>query len=373
MLPRILLVTISIFAALAVTEIAVRLLPIGPIEIPLSRQKYQLSEIPGISYQCSPGFEDDHGLTFNEYGWRSPSLSKEKADGTFRIAFIGDSVTHGVGVDRAETFPQLVTTLLQEHCAGDEVKKFEFINAAVSGYNLQDIAATFEHLVLGFDPDLVIYTYCANDPQQFSIERERLLDAVDNKDQRRGLMERSRLWRILSAGRSAPEPEDPQFAPWGEGQDHYYVRIHRDPNQWTPARQALKKIQELCALNDIPLRGYLSPILYDITDDNRYQLSSLEEFLAKQFAELDIEFHNLRPCLAEVERRHGDVLPIRWGTARDGLHFNARGHGAVAAEMLTPLLDQFPALHETDSLKASLERYRAGLLPDGSAPVVTEE
>ncbi len=73
--------------------------------------------------------------------------------GEYRIAFVGDSVTFGVGVPTGETYPEVVEKILnrlQHHC---QVHVFNF---AVSSYSLKEMTATLKYRVPEVSPDLVV-------------------------------------------------------------------------------------------------------------------------------------------------------------------------------------------------------------------------
>jgi len=89
-------------------------------------------------------------------GLRSPVPARtygNKQAGEYRIAFVGDSVTFGVGVPTGETYPEIVEkslNYLQHHC---QVNVFNF---AVSSYSLKEMTATLKYRVPEVSPDLVV-------------------------------------------------------------------------------------------------------------------------------------------------------------------------------------------------------------------------
>jgi len=379
---RLFLLFVSVLFTLVVAEGIARVFDIGPKQIPMQIGKYQLSTNKGISYQLVPGSDDGIAGTHNRWGMRSPDISKEKPEGVYRVAFIGDSITYGAGVGAEDTFANLVTELfLMEE---DLAMRVETMNFGVVGYSIHDTLAVVEHQLGKFDPDLVVYTYCMNDPQRFSVEREMLLEQLGNRKSNPvvTLIQRSRLGilaRTLTRGTVKTEREDvdyeaianrdPQMTNRGWNENHYFVKLHKDPVAWAEARQALGAIVDHCREGlpggdgePVPLLTLLSPILYDITDDGRYALTSVEAHLTSEFADEDLLLFNLRPDFAEIERRHGDVLPVYWGELRDGLHFSSYGHRAVAAILYQAIAREsgLSSPSVNPELNKTLEAYRLG-------------
>ena len=78
---------------------------------------------------------------------------ENKQTNEYRIAFVGDSVTFGVGVPTGETYPEIVEQQLnhlQHHC---HVTVFNF---GVSSYSVKEMTATLQYRVPEINPDLVV-------------------------------------------------------------------------------------------------------------------------------------------------------------------------------------------------------------------------
>ena len=95
----------------------------------------------------------------NELGYRTGPVVKEP--GTFRVLFVGDSWTFGMGVTETESYPKVFERLAASH-AGLE-RKVEAWSLALPGYNtLNELAALwfyFDRL----EPDLVVVSPTRND------------------------------------------------------------------------------------------------------------------------------------------------------------------------------------------------------------------
>jgi lysophospholipase L1-like esterase len=123
---------------------------------------YSTSKIQGLYYTYKP---DYNGIAFgvdlktNSLGFRGPEWSKEKGSAVFRIALIGDSHAFGYGVPYESSVGEVLASILR-NCYRTPV---EVLNFGVNGYNSRQQRAVFQHLALGFNPDLVVLMPSSND------------------------------------------------------------------------------------------------------------------------------------------------------------------------------------------------------------------
>ena len=119
---------------------------------------YRPSSEPGLIYKMSPSSRC--GL-YNQQGFRDNPFQLEKVAGTFRIIVIGDSVAGGEGIDDIQlTFPKL----LERKLNSNSKRKIEVLNMAVTGYSTSQELVLLEKTALAYKPDLVLWSYCLNDP-----------------------------------------------------------------------------------------------------------------------------------------------------------------------------------------------------------------
>jgi lysophospholipase L1-like esterase len=114
-------------------------------------------------------------INTDEFGLRSLTPGAKlaaKGSHEYRLAFLGDSVTFGVGVATADTYPEVVQTTLNRLQRRCRVKVFNF---AVSSYSVKEMAATLKYRVPEVSPDLVILGIIIND---FDISRTPGVDAL---------------------------------------------------------------------------------------------------------------------------------------------------------------------------------------------------
>jgi lysophospholipase L1-like esterase len=93
-------------------------------------------------------------------GLRGPEIAGKAADGTARIAFVGDSITMGWGVAEKETFAHQVIEGLVK--AGRKVDGF---NLGVGNYNTQQELTLFREVGAPLKPDIIVLAYFINDAE----------------------------------------------------------------------------------------------------------------------------------------------------------------------------------------------------------------
>lgn len=104
------------------------------------------------------------GDTFkvNEIGYRTPSLAGGKPAGTFRVVFLGDSWTFGMGVSEDASFPQRFEALARQLGAGQN-RRVEAVNLALPGYNTANQLAALDYFWERVRPDAVVVCPTSND------------------------------------------------------------------------------------------------------------------------------------------------------------------------------------------------------------------
>ncbi len=331
------LVMLSIALALLSGEAVVRILKIAPERHPVAYANFQLSDNPILGYELLPNSPDGPHSISNQ-GLRDQPYSIAKPEGVFRIAVIGDSVTFGLRVDREANYTERLEYLLNTHL-GNARTHYDVLNFGVVGYNVTQIAESVRSKVVRYQPDLVIYGYCLNDPQEYSLEMQRLRYLAAHQT-RKGvpyldkLVQQSQLYLLLqhvtnlytARANAAPETElraehDPQFrAMSGNRHVQYFARLHSDQGQggWWRVEQGIKTIANATS---VPVVKVIFPLLDDLQN---YQLKPVHDRVAQQFAAAAngaIDLLEAFARLAQTTRR-----PI--GT--DTLHPNSDGHWLAA-------------------------------------------
>ncbi|MCI0590775.1 MAG: SGNH/GDSL hydrolase family protein [Gammaproteobacteria bacterium] len=100
-------------------------------------------------------------IQMNRYGFRDYDYaSKNKPANVYRAAFIGDSVTLGLGVKASDTFVQKFNVFTKKL---DLPTTIEGMNFGMDGYNAPQIYELLVTKVIMFSPDEVVYLMCLND------------------------------------------------------------------------------------------------------------------------------------------------------------------------------------------------------------------
>ncbi|MDD5089860.1 MAG: SGNH/GDSL hydrolase family protein [Candidatus Wallbacteria bacterium] len=92
--------------------------------------------------------------SINDHGFRGHPVRENLR----KIAFIGDSVVFGVGLNDEETLPYR----LQEYFASSE-EIFQVLNFGVPGYNTEQASLFLERQLEKLTPDMIILGYTLND------------------------------------------------------------------------------------------------------------------------------------------------------------------------------------------------------------------
>jgi HEAT repeat protein len=95
---------------------------------------------------------------FNHDGLRDRTHTVEKPDDVWRVAFLGDSVTLGAGLEPAEAYPQVLQTRLDAEGRGTEV-----FNVALWGWSTRQERIAWQRIARKYRLDQVVLAVCLND------------------------------------------------------------------------------------------------------------------------------------------------------------------------------------------------------------------
>ena len=166
---RLLLVALSLFAALAMAEAAVRLLGLQ------GREKVRV--VPGRGITFEPGSAYRHvregrsSGRFNAQGFRDRERVVEKPAGGYRILVLGDSFVEALQVPRDEAFPAILEDRLRLRPGGASV---EVLAMGQSGFGTASEVMRSLDFGAAYGPDVVLLAfYAGNDVR----DNSRLLSA----------------------------------------------------------------------------------------------------------------------------------------------------------------------------------------------------
>lgn len=338
-------------AGLIICEILVRGFNIGPEISAVRSGNFQLSKNPILRYELAPNTPDG-SFAISDAGLRDRHYSLEKPDNTFRIAFLGDSIAYGFGVDQTETTSAHLERLLNKYYP-DAGFSFEVLNFGVPGYNFQQIFETLRVKALLYSLDLIIYAYCLNDPQEYSYEMAKLQAgtvAATNVLEVIPLY-RSRLFMLARYAITRPKwnRDDPQAIALSKGNyAQYFSQLHRDPARWGPIQSGLDELRDISLTRGVPVLVLIIPVLKDLEN---YPIKSVSALLHRAFADRSLHVLDLLEFYASYEQEEN--RRIGW----DSLHLTAEGHAFTAVATLYKLLDEslIPGLMSRDVSKVLAE------------------
>ncbi len=163
----------AIAVALGVAELGVRALAAAGAVADAPHLKIDGTDFFTLTYDPTLGWKNTPGrylATFRDHqieirqdshGFRNNEISGKKPAGVFRVLILGDSMAWGWGVDQRFVYSEFLEQKLNERGAGR--KKFEVVNAAVSGYGTAQELLLFRRVAAAAQPDLVLLHYFGND------------------------------------------------------------------------------------------------------------------------------------------------------------------------------------------------------------------
>ncbi|HVG30752.1 MAG TPA: SGNH/GDSL hydrolase family protein [Pyrinomonadaceae bacterium] len=155
----------SVFVALLVVEVALRLLhPAYNVTIPWSYE-YDAE----LAFRLKPGAH-----LFRTTDFQQEARTNRAGDSNFQESFddyprlvftVGDSFTQGIGVPADASYPFQLDLFLNRDAGGFYVKRFGVVNLGVSGFGgEQNFIALRRHVALSSrPPSFILYLGCDND------------------------------------------------------------------------------------------------------------------------------------------------------------------------------------------------------------------
>ncbi|HEX6886173.1 MAG TPA: GDSL-type esterase/lipase family protein [Planctomycetota bacterium] len=333
------LALLGLALGLGTGELLVRALDVGPRFQVVHRELFQLADDPELGYELRPLAPDGAGR-INSAGFRDREFPRARPTGVVRIVAVGDSVTFGEPRKPAESWPKALERELAARGEALGPAPIEVLNLGVTGYNAVQVARRLERLGLAHEPDLVLYGYVLNDPQELSIEREALRDllAAAERDLEGelargafGLLAHSRLaaWaRTLVHPAQALQPgtvefrhrRDPAYLAFQEGDRRgaYFRALHADPAALARLRAGLDRLAAAARAAGVPAVVVLFPLLLD-PREGPYPLADVHARVAAEARARGLDTLDLTDALRACGR-----------CASDFLHPNAAGARAAA-------------------------------------------
>ncbi len=267
-------------------------------------------------------------LSMNRWGFRDRDYETPvKPPDSYRIAFIGDSVTLGLGVAAEEVF---VRRFEDAANALGLQRTVQALNFSVDGYNTVQIYEMLRTKALAFTPDKVVYALCLNDFDFEDASGEKILyfrkpDSFLMKTIER--VYRQRIYQQLAGGTF----------------HHYFFDKNREV-----VFQKIRDMQALLRERGIGFHVVVVPVFPDPAPDFAgYPLRDIHAKIGAFLGKQGIPHLDLLDAFA-AERKPPAFYSL------DLWHANAEGHRLIARKTLEALL---PA--EGDHIRAAAGRDRA--------------
>jgi lysophospholipase L1-like esterase len=188
-----------------------------------------------------------------------------KREGVTRIVTVGDSFTEGQGVPEASTFSAVLDEL------GGPSR--EVLNCGRRGYDVSDVAGFFERQLV-LEPDLVVYAYTLNDPEQseaFAARQTFLDDWI--LDRRRMFTDgagelpfwRPRLWTLLT--------DRIEGAKVADETTRWYQEMVQEPNAagWLETQRLIEGMHETMQARGGRLLVAVQPLFVNLDGDYPFE------------------------------------------------------------------------------------------------------
>ncbi len=241
----------------------------------------------------------------NKHGFRDRDHPHVKNKGNLRVAFVGDSVTLGIGVEEEDTFVRVF-----EHEAGVSRLSFnvEAMSFAVDGYNAIQVLELLRDRVLPFTPDIIVYVMCMNDFDFVRASGKK--GKYFNKPDSFFLRALDRVFRRLS------------------GKNYYEYFFHK--NKEIVFSEILKQAASMNSF-DIEFRVALVPMFRGGNFKSEYLIPDMHKEIATTLIDNDVTVIDLLAAFTQ-EISHPSFFAL------DEIHMNAEGHRLVAGHFIDVIL-----------------------------------
>jgi lysophospholipase L1-like esterase len=250
----------------------------------------------------SVGEKWDTVIATNSYGFRDGEHTYEKNNESLRVAFIGDSVTLGVGIEEKLTFVRLFEDAADIREASLTVEAMSF---AVDGYSAIQSLELLETRAAPFSPDIAVYVMCMND---FDFEH--------------GSGEKIRYFK-KPASFFFEKIETLYIRFSGQNYYEYYFNKNK-----ADVFSVIRNHKILMEGMGIDFRIAVAPILDRKNSNNEYKYINMHKEIAGELSEMGVPVIDLLEVTSKAETSY----------ALDELHLNEAGHQAVANYFAETLL-----------------------------------
>ncbi len=313
----------AIFFAAILAEMALRILN-SQMALPALKNISRPSDVLG--YRLVPLLKDrniqtnSHGLRDRERGWIKPP-------GVKRVLGIGDSFTFGYNVSLEDCYLKQLERLLNS-----DNKEWDVINAGVSGYNMWQYLAYFEHYGYRYNPDLIsmgvffddFYGDPSHEDERSDTQRYRSFGSIRLINFCRNCLDllKYRYRYLLNAGWLKSIEERREFIL--NSKNYLLLSGKADPEIYQKFECRLKDLVQIAREHGARVLVLLIP---DIIQLNRPELQALNHILENICRRCNADYLDVTPSFErtkQIERLY--LLP-------HDAHTSPKGHEIIAREM----------------------------------------
>ena len=288
MLKKIILIIFGIVIGLIICEIIISVTGLAPQIARLPLGRFRLSKNPVIGYEPVPNFEYFGKSLFyfefrgrsNNLGFRDRNHNIKKADATYRIIVLGDSITMGLKIEKdGDVFTSVLERSLNEIGKNVDV---EVINFGVSGYNTQQEVGILIEKGLVFKPDLVLLQYCLNDR---TVMNGGIIETLKKIEKESDVIEQSRINPFLVRSALYRLLYQRIFSKWLiKKRENGYKKLARDT-----VEENFRLLRSLADKNDFKVLVVVFPAIIKKTWLSHQEYGRIAEFSkSNHFFHLDL-------------------------------------------------------------------------------------
>lgn len=267
--------------------------------------------LPFVHFPAKRGHYYGVEIATNAQGFRNAECAPQKAPGTTRILFVGDSQTLGWGTRQEDTMAARLERQFNE--AG---RKCEIVNTGIGNYNSIMELELFKWKGLPLQPDLVVLVYFINDA-----EPTPHLSWAGYQ-----LKSRSYLFAYLYDRYVTLRPSWNPTYTWRT----FYQDLYRPEAPALAAnRKALDELAGLCKDKAIKLLVVNYPELHELRD---YPFPAATEYIRSFANEKALPFVDLHQAFAPHE-------PATLWVSMEDTHGNAKANELAAAALHQPIIN----------------------------------
>ena len=247
----------------------------------------------------------------------------------YRILFLGDSFTYGVGVDADQTFVGQIEARLNQTPPREDFREYVAFNGGIPGSRTQAWTRLYAAAQTTFLPHLVVAVFFLRDGQAAagSIPTiQEMKESLRELQSSSALFKHSHLYRQLFQQRWINEVGKTYLSTMAAG----YTGSEIQTREWRRAQQNVLWLRDRASERGAEFALVIFPVLFNLRGD--YPMQEVVDEI-ERFARAD----HIR-VLSLLAAFRGHSAPDLW-VSRFDQHPNIRGH-EIAAAAIYPLIEE---------------------------------